>query len=358
MTLPGRPSMRDIAVRLALGACALAAPASQAAGRAEGRCRLSGWTVSWDGEKSLAAALRHAGRMDEVSVFAADFDHAYRLQRPAWAAGAARALKRADPKSPPRVLLTVVNDVRRRDGTSILKDHKCVAHWISTPGRMRDHIEDLVRLSDGFDGIEIDYESMRLENRTDFSAFISLLAGALHARGKTLSVVVEPKTSDVLKHKAGAIDWKAVGAAADGVKVMAYLFHAPSGKAGPIAPKEWVAAVARFALTQIPRDKLSIALTLNGCDWAGPGKGKSIDHEAAMALAAARRADLRWDAVSSSPHFRYTGDDGLEHEVWFEDVLSLREKVRRLQEEGIQRIALWRLGVGDPAFRDWAFSAD
>jgi spore germination protein YaaH len=130
---------------------------------------------------------------------------------------------------------------------------------------------------------------------------------------------------------------------------MAYLYHYPSGDPGPLAPPEWVSEVARFAASQIPPEKLSIALTMNGCDWGVPGQGKSMNYDKVMNLLAKYHAVVERDRDTATPFFRYTAK-GVEHEVWFEDAVSLKEKARTLQGIGIHHVALWYLGSGDPAF--------
>src|SRR5207302_386263 len=105
------------------------------------------------------------------------------------------------------------------------KSPECV-HAVLAFAEKRDaHIAQLLKLAEGSAGLEIDYESLHLADREAFTGFIQRLAEQLHRRGQWLSVAVEPKTSDALKDKAGAIDWQAIGRYADEVKVMAYLYH-------------------------------------------------------------------------------------------------------------------------------------
>jgi spore germination protein YaaH len=308
---------------------------------------ISGWVVYWDMGNSLNAAREHSVKMEEISVFAADFDESGELTVYPEAADAIRELKAAAPPHP-RILVSIVNDVRTRKN-ALLKNPDIIHDILSSADKTAAHIEQLLQISADADGIEIDYESLYLKDRDAFTAFIRDLAQALHERGKWLSVDVEPKMADVLKDREGAMDWKALGQHADNVKVMAYLYHYPSGDPGPLAPPDWVAAIAQFALSQIPAEKLSMALTMNGCDWGNPGQGKPLNHGRIIELAIKNRADIRRDPESASPYFDYAAGR-VDHQVWFEDAESLKEKVKRLTEAGVLHVALWYLGSGDPAF--------
>ncbi len=309
--------------------------------------RISGWVVYWNKENSLEAALEFSKKLEEISVFAADFNEDQVLVYPA-AIRALQELKQSEAVPRPRLLLSVVNDVKTSAG-SVLKSANHIHTILSSSKKRAAHIDQLVQLSVETDGIEIDYESLFLKDRENFSLFIRDLSEKLHQQGKWLSVIVEPKTADVLKDKEGAMDWNALGRYADSIKIMAYLYHYPSGKPGPLAPPEWIGNIARFALTQIPPEKLSIVLTMQGCDWGKPGHGKALTYTKAMDLREKHQASLQRDPQTLSPYFTYTEND-IDHQVWFEDAESLKEKVRRLQENGIQNIGLWYLGSGDPDF--------
>lgn len=311
------------------------------------------WVVYWDQDKSQSSVARYGRFLDEISVFAADFDESYQLTLSPWAKKTIEQLKKSASGGRPRVLLTAVNDVRSSAGP-ILKDPSCIHEIVSSPERRAAHIEQLMELSRDADGVEIDYESLWLTSRDSFSAFIKELAERLHSENKWLAVAVEPKTKDVLKDKAGAIDWSAIGQYADRVKVMAYFYTSPKGPAGPIAPAHWVVDIAKFGLTQVPPEKLAIVLTVKGYDWPENSRGKAIDHNEALALASLVQSEVRFDRASSSPMFRYKKGD-VQHHVWFEDKASLREKVRRLHEVGIQHVGIWRLGSGDSEFWEETF---
>jgi len=83
------------------------------------------------------------------------------------------------------------------------------------------HIASLVRLCQerGYGGVEVDYRGLRAEERELYTRFIAALAGALHAVGKRLNVVVENPEAVAGGWETGGYDWAALGEVADVVKV-------------------------------------------------------------------------------------------------------------------------------------------
>ena len=48
------------------------------------------------------------------------------------------------------------------------------------------------------------------------------------------------------------------------------------------------------------------------------------------------------------PFFRYTADDGKQHEVWFEDARSIQAKFDLIKELNIRGMSYWKLGLAFP----------
>jgi len=299
------------------------------------------WLVYWGEPESDADLARDARRLEEIDLFAYDFDAAGQLApaQPAVTANRQRLLSLPAPR--PRLLITAVNDVESPAGSK-LKDPLCVHNALATPESRAAHIGQLLELARGLDGVDIDYERVDAADRAAFSAFIDALAQALHKRGQWLSVVLEPKTE-------GGIDWMAVSRAADQVKVMAYLYHSPGGEPGSMAPLGWIQGLAEGSLKIVPPSKLSVALHLGGIDWPAGEPGNSLEYSAAAALAAAHRQSIHLDAATASGTFQYV-DGGVAHQVWIETPEGLRDKAEILRQAGVPRVDFWRLGVGAADF--------
>jgi len=311
--------------------------------------RLGSWLVYWNMEQGLRALASNAP-LDHVSVFAYQFNADNTLVPASQSVVETLEILRQWPSNRrPQVLVTVVND-RVAGGRTTLKDPACVHDVLADAAARTKHVDELLEVADAAQGLELDYENVRAADREAFSALIRELAERLHTRGRILSVVVQPKTSDVVKDGSGAIDWRAIGASADIVKVMAYHYHYPSGPPGPIAPPGWVAQVARFAKRQVPAEKLCVILTLAGFDWAKDERAFAVHHDQAALLATQHDRPIERDRATASPWFRYSDEAGRDHEVWFEDSVSLDKKMAALRKVGVRRVGLWYLGVGDTAF--------
>ena len=226
-------------------------------------------------------------------------------------------------------------------------------HQIITDPRIRAaHIQAIVDLVSGrpWAGIDIDYESLRTADRAAYSTFISELAAALHQAGKRLTLTVHAKTSEPGDWSgARAQDWKALGASADEVRVMAYDHSTEDSAPGPIAPPDWVSRVLQLAVAEIPRDKIILGVATYGYDWPSGEQGSDLQWADAEALARNHNVSMKWDTASQSPWFTYTGSLGRSHTVWYENALSMKYKLDLATQFRIAGVFIWVLGGEDPA---------
>lgn len=210
----------------------------------------------------------------------------------------------------------------------------------------------------GYDGIDVDYESMAAADRDVFSAFLRELAAPLHAQGKLLTVAVHPKTSEPGTWSGPqAHDYAAIGAVADRVRVMAYGYSWSTSPAGPIAPLPWVRSLAAHTTSLVPAAKVELGMNLYGRDWVG-SSGTALTHDAVSELMRAQGATRTWDAQTAEPSFGYVAD-GTAHSVHYADAQSVEQRAAVVDELGLAGAAFWRLGGEDAAIwpllrRRWA----
>ena len=62
----------------------------------------------------------------------------------------------------------------------------------------------------------------------------------------------------------------------------------------------------------------------------------------AIRLAIDNNAQIQFDTTAMSPYFRYV-KDGLEHEVWFEDVRSMEAKFNLVREFDLRGMGYWQI---------------
>ncbi|HZS22047.1 MAG TPA: glycosyl hydrolase family 18 protein [Pseudonocardiaceae bacterium] len=229
-----------------------------------------------------------------------------------------------------------------------------VADILHDPAAMTRHVNDIVALvqRENYAGIDIDYEDLPATDRKVFTTFITDLAGALHSKGKVLSVALFAKTSDAGDDQRNAgQDYAAIGAAADEVRLMAYDYHWSGSTAGSVAPMPWVRDVLAYAKTQIPPEKIVLGIALSGYDWVGD-QAEVVTWIQCYGRAQKYHATTQWDRLSESPSFKYTDEQGREHEVWFENADSMAFKLEAAKAAGIRGVYLWMISSEDD--RSWA----
>lgn len=211
-------------------------------------------------------------------------------------------------------------------------------------------IEELVNqiTERGFEGVDIDFEYILAEDRIPFAEFVSEVRTSINALGYPVSVALAPKISDT---QTGLLyegkDYALLGEAADYVLLMTYEWGYTFGPAMAVAPLNKVREVVEYALTKIPAEKINLGIPNYGYDWTlpfvrGTSKAQNIGNIEAVQIAIAQGAQIQFDAVSQSPFFTYV-QNGLTHEVWFEDVRSIHAKFGLVQEYGLRGMSYWQI---------------
>ena len=299
----------------------------------------------WDEQEARNTLETHSDELDVASPwsYAVAADGSVQLQPDLLVAGE-QALAARLRELGIKVIPTVANT------TAGLWDSVTVSKVINDPQLRRVHVNSIVSLieSNGFDGIQIDYEDLPADDRASFSAFVTDLADAVHKAGKVLYVTVHVKEDDAgYDTRNKSQDYAAIGKAADLVCLMAYDWHWSTGPSGPIAPYDWVQRVLTYSVTQIPPSKILLGVGLFGYDWVGT-TATSLTWRQVVALAGQYRVDETWDVGAQSPHFSYTVH-GVRHDVWYENGLSAAAKFDLARRYRLGGVELWRLGGEDPA---------
>lgn len=114
-----------------------------------------------------------------------------------------------------------------------------------------------------------------------------------------------------------------------------------------VAPLNMVRRVVEYAVTEIPPEKIKLGIPNYGYDWPlpyerGVTRARTIGNIEAVQIAIEHGVNIQFDETAQSPFFRYT-EEGIEHEVWFEDVRSMRAKFGLIQEFGLVGAGYWQL---------------
>ena len=171
----------------------------------------------------------------------------------------------------------------------------------------------------------------------------------MHRRGFTVNVDLAPKTSAEQK---GLLyeghDYKAIGEIADTVLLMTYEWGYAYGPPMAVAPLPRVEQVVRYAVSEIPPEKIYMGIPNYGYDWRLPyrqgERAYSIGNEEALQIAAANNAVIQYDETAQSPYFEYTAEtDYTNHIVWFEDIRSIQAKYGLIDKYGLRGGGYWNL---------------
>lgn len=200
----------------------------------------------------------------------------------------------------------------------------------------------------GYRGLDIDFEYVPKEDRVAYVEFVARTRTVMNVFGYEVSVALAPKTSaDQPGLLYEGIDYRLLGEAADRVFLMTYEWGYTYGPPMAVAPINMVRRVVDYAVTEIPREKISLGIPNYGYDWPLPyarglTKAESINNLRAIQIAVDHGVDIRFDETAQSPYFRYW-QYGVQHEVWFEDIRSILAKFKLIQEYGLAGAGYWQL---------------
>ncbi|NLK78209.1 MAG: LysM peptidoglycan-binding domain-containing protein [Clostridiales bacterium] len=199
-----------------------------------------------------------------------------------------------------------------------------------------------------FEGVDIDFEYILSDDRIAFAQFVSEVRTAINELGYPVSVALAPKTSDT---QVGLLyegkDYALLGEAADYVLLMTYEWGYTYGPAMAVAPLNKVREVVEYALTKIPAEKINLGIPNYGYDWTlpyvkGTSKARTIGNIEAVQLAISQGVSIQFDEVAQAPFFTYV-QNGLTHEVWFEDARSIYGKFGLVQEYSLRGMSYWQI---------------
>ncbi|MCL1632850.1 glycosyl hydrolase family 18 protein [Sporolactobacillus sp. CPB3-1] len=235
-----------------------------------------------------------------------------------------------------------------------------VAHAIFTSPSTRDRLlSAVIRVmrQKGYRGLNIDFESVRPDDRQGFNDFLQYVVDRLHPLGYHVSTAVMPKTAvDQPQADYVAYDYEAHGRIVDFVVLMTYEWGYRFGPPQAISPVNEMERVVTYALSVMPASKISLGFETYARDWLLPHKegqeAETFSPKEALERAIAHSVTIQFDETAQSPFYHYAGSDGQRHEVWFEDARSAQAKFDLVRSYHLRGITYWALGFPYP--ENWA----
>lgn len=202
----------------------------------------------------------------------------------------------------------------------------------------------------GYRGLDVDFEYVYGADRENYNAFLERLRCMLQPLGLTLSSAVPAKTRvDQPGILYEGVDYAAHGRICDFVLLMTYDWGYKYGPPMAVSPFYRMEEVVRFAITQIPNEKVLLGMPNYGYDWPLPfvqGNAATLVRNAgAVSLAINTRSQIFFDEASKTPYFEYRANDGRQHIVWFDDARSFDAKLSLVAQYELGGIGYWNINT-------------
>ncbi len=202
--------------------------------------------------------------------------------------------------------------------------------------------------------IHFDFENLPGDQREAYNNFLKRAVERFHAAGYTVSTALAPKTSAnqqgpwVVAH-----DYKAHGEIVDFVLLMTYEWGYSAGPPMAVSPLPEVEAVVKYAVSEIPANKILLGQNLYGYDWTlpfvqGGPIAEAVSPQRAIEIAKKYNAAIQFDWRAQAPFFEYYDEQGRAHIVWFEDARSIQAKFNLIKQYKLRGVGYWKLGLPFP----------
>lgn len=229
---------------------------------------------------------------------------------------------------------------------------------LRNPSSQKKIITDSLRIAKqkNFSGIVFDFEISSLafsSTTTEITIFTTAFAKAAHADHLSFTLMIYGDTFYRLR----PYDIGKLASVSDSIMIMAYDFHKSRGNPGPNFPLrgketygyDFVTMIDDY-LKFVPKEKITVIFGLFGYDWVIDEKKQSIQNGEPLSTSAIQKkftkcpyknCNIRRDADSAETEITYTGSDGKNHSVWYEDLQSVEKKQAYGETRGITHIGFW-----------------
>ena len=207
------------------------------------------------------------------------------------------------------------------------------------------------------DGINLDFENMKQEDKDMYSRFVIELTPRLKDMGVVISVdVTAPDGSETWSM---CFDRHVIGDVADYIVFMAYdQYGASSNKSGTTAGYNWVElSLNKFLKTEeIESQKIILAIPLYARLWTEDSSGKVVKQSTvplkSMGNMISDSIEKQWDENLRQYYVEYK-EGSYTKKIWIENEESLKEKISLITNNKLGGVASWEKGMETDNF--WSF---
>lgn len=208
-------------------------------------------------------------------------------------------------------------------------------------------IEKLMKEADtyGFDGFNLDFESLKAEAGPHYVQFIREMSVACRTRGLVLSI-----DNYVPSSYTAFYDRKEQGIVADYVIIMGYDEHYAGGEAGSVSSIPYVREGIENTLKEVPKEKVINAVPFYTRVWTvneGKTSSKAYGISDARQWVEDNKVELAWDKLLGQYYGETVSGSGQQY-IWMEEEDSMGLKIGLIKEFDLAGVACWKLGF-EPA---------
>lgn len=195
------------------------------------------------------------------------------------------------------------------------------------------------------DGINIDFESIKVEDGDYYLQFIRELTPFLKEQGLIVSVDVYVPAEWTQHYQRDE-----VAKIVDYIAIMAYDEHwSTSKESGSVASIGWVEKGMKNSLEQIPKEKLIMGMPYFTRLWTETTsengvevKSQAYGMEKGRQILEENNAEIVWDEETKQYYGEYKKNN-LTYKMWLEDERSIQEKLEIVKKYDLAGVAGWKL---------------